>query len=148
MRIRPAQAAHAERLRAIAQAAKGHWGYDRGLVERWASTYDFPRQLREQEVLVAERDGEVAAWAAVTPPVDGVAVLEDLWVEPARIGEGIGSLLFSAICARAAELGAQRLEWQSEPNATGFYERLGARHLRDEISEWGRTLPVMGIPVL
>jgi hypothetical protein len=36
-------------------------------------------------------------------------------------------------------------EW-AEPNAIGFYEKLGARYLRDsEPSEWGRVLPVMGV---
>jgi hypothetical protein len=51
-----------------------------------------------------------------------------------------------AYAAKARELGAVRLEWEAEPNAVGFYEKLGGRYLRDsEASEWGRVLPVMGV---
>ena len=36
--------------------------------------------------------------------------------------------------------------WKAEPNAHGFYERMGARHVRDsEPSEWGRVLSVMAV---
>ena len=45
----------------------------------------------------------------------------------------------------ARQLGAGGLEWEAEPNALGFYEKMGARYLRDSTSEWGRTLSVMGI---
>jgi hypothetical protein len=37
------------------------------------------------------------------------------------------------------------LEWEAEPNALEFYEKMGARRLRDSTSEWGRTLSVMGV---
>ena len=35
-----------------------------------------------------------------------------------------------------------RMEWEAEPNALGFYERMGGRYLRDSDprSKWGRTL--------
>jgi len=32
-----------------------------------------------------------------------------------------------------------------DPNAVGFYENLGARRLRQHVSEWGRLVPWMGI---
>jgi GNAT superfamily N-acetyltransferase len=68
------------------------------------------------------------------------------WVEPAWIGQGIGARLFRHAVERARQLGAKRLEWEAEPNAVGFYERMGGRYLRDsEPSEWGRVLAVMGI---
>jgi hypothetical protein len=38
------------------------------------------------------------------------------------------------------------MEWEAEPNALGFYERMGGRYLRDsEPSAWGRLIPVMGV---
>ena len=37
------------------------------------------------------------------------------------------------------------MEWEAEPNAIGFYEKLGGIYLREsEETEWGRTLSVMG----
>jgi hypothetical protein len=31
-----------------------------------------------------------------------------------------------------------RLEWGAEPNALGFYERIGGRFLCSYVTEWGR----------
>ncbi len=147
VRVRRARPHEAGRLREIARTAKGHWGYDSRLVEEWADGIDFETKMRERDLLVAEHDGAIVGWGAVAPPAAGVAWLEDLWVEPRFIGKRVGTLLFMALRQRAAELGATRLEWQADPNAAGFYERLGAKHLRDELSEWGRAVPLMGIGI-
>jgi GNAT superfamily N-acetyltransferase len=76
-----------------------------------------------------------------------VCVLEHLWVEPARMRRGAGSQLFRRAAERAAGLGATALEWEAEPNAFGFYGRMGGRPVRTATSEWGRELTVMGVPL-
>jgi GNAT superfamily N-acetyltransferase len=127
-----------DRLREIAAAAKGHWGYDPRLVADWAAGMRLP-----EEPLLAERDGRVVGWASVERRGD-VLWLEDLWVEPAAMGRGVGRELFER--ARALGAGCTRMEWEADPNAVPFYEHLGATRLRDsEPSEWGRVLPVLGI---
>jgi GNAT superfamily N-acetyltransferase len=134
------------RLREIAVEAKAHWGYDRRQVEEWALAGDFDREsLRAREVYVAEADGEMVGWASLIPR-GGVGWLEDLWIDPPWIGRGVGRRLFEHVAARARELGARRLEWEAEPNAHGFYERMGATYVRDsEVTEWGRVLDVLGV---
>jgi GNAT superfamily N-acetyltransferase len=146
VRVRPAALDEGERLREIAIAAKSHWGYDLERVERWAADGDFsPQGLREKEVFVAEAGGRAVGWASLIPKGD-VCCLDDLWVEPGWIGKGVGSLLFRHAAERARRLGGRVLEWEAEPNAVGFYERMGARRLRDsEPSGWGRVNPVMGL---
>ena len=127
----------AARLREIAYAAKAHWGYDERLVREWADSID----VDDGRILLVEEGG----WASLVPQGE-VCVLEDLWVEPGSMGRGLGTRLFRRAEERARELGAVRLEWEAEPNAVGFYEKLGGRYLRDsEASEWGRVLPVMGV---
>jgi len=126
-----------QRLRAIAAAAKGHWGYDVELVAAWAAGMTLP-----EEPILAERGGRVVGWASVERRGD-VLWLEDLWVEPAAMGQGVGRELFERAQARGA--GCVRMEWEADPNAVPFYEHLGATYVRDsEPSEWGRVLPVYG----
>ena len=146
MRIRPARPDEGERLREIAIVAKSHWGYDLDDVRRWAAQGDFsPSGLRAKEVFVAEDEGRAVAWAALIARGDPMW-LDDLWVDPEWIGRGIGSLLFRHVLDRARSLGGERVEWEAEPNAVGFYEKLGGRYLRDsEPSAWGRVIPVMGL---
>jgi GNAT superfamily N-acetyltransferase len=128
------------RLREIARAAKGHWGYDAQLVADWASAIEFPP---EEHLIVAEH-----GWAAVVPRGE-VAWLDDLWIEPAAMGRGLGRELFERAAVVAREAGCTRMEWEAEPNALGFYERMGAVYVRDsEPSEWGRVLAVMGVSLV
>ena len=134
------------RLRQIAVDAKSHWGYDPGQVEDWALSGDFdPESMRARMVYVAEVEGAPVGWASLITRGE-VAWLEDLWIDPPWIGRGVGRLLFEHIAGRARELGASRLEWEAEPNAHGFYERMGATYVRDsEVTEWGRVLDVLGV---
>ncbi len=139
--LRAAAPGDHERLRELTFESKAHWGYDRDLVRRWADGLEFGTGC---ERWVVEEDGTIVAWAGLTPPRDGIAILDDLWVDPACLGRGIGTRLFGLAAERARELGAGRLEWGAEPNAVGFYEKAGGRFLRDHVSEWGRITPWMG----
>jgi len=72
--------------------------------------------------------------------------LEHLWVVPAWIGTGLGRRLFEHAMRRATELGARSVEIESDPNAEGFYRRMGARRTGENVYEMeGRTrvLPTM-----
>ena len=143
--IRRGSAAEGGRLKEIAIASKGHWGYEPERVRDWADRGDFGRETLERLALfVAEAEGRTIAWASVESR-EQAAWLADLWVEPAWIGKGVGTLLFRRAAEHARTSGAHVLEWEAEPNALGFYEKMGARRLRDSTSEWGRTLSVMGV---
>jgi GNAT superfamily N-acetyltransferase len=144
--IRRAHPAEGERLREIAVAAKSHWGYEPERVESWAAQGDFsPEGLSAKAFLVAEAGGRAIGFASLVDRGEN-CVLDDLWIEPECIGRGVGSKLFEACVTEARHRGATRLEWDAEPNAVGFYERLGARYLRDsEATVFGRVIPVMGL---
>lgn len=145
VRIRPAHPHEGERLRNIAIASKTYWGYEPSWVREWAALGDFSAQaMAEKHAVVAEVSGRTVAFATLIPKGE-VCVLDDLWVEPEWIGRGVGSRLFRFCSEQARRLGAERMEWEAEPNAVGFYERMGARRLRDsERTVWGRVIPVMG----
>ena len=145
--IRRARPEEGERLRDVAVAAKAHWDYDAEFVRQWGARMDFsPAAVSGNEIYVADVHGDVVAWAALVAKRD-VWWLDDLWVVPEWIGQGVGTLLFGHIVELArARGGPTRMEWQAEPNAVGFYEKVGGRYLRDgEPTSWGRVLPVMGL---
>ena len=144
--IRAARSNEGERLRAIAIAAKSHWGYDIERVRQWAAMGDFsPDGLHRKEVYVADVGGRAVGWAAAFDKGE-VFWLDDLWIEPAWMGQRIGARLFQHAAARGKEQGALRMEWEAERHALCFYEKMGRRYLRDsEPSVWGRVSPVMGV---
>jgi GNAT superfamily N-acetyltransferase len=144
--IRPANPAEGARLKEIAVASKASWGYEPDKVRDWADRGDFSaEQLGKLTVFVAQVGEHAVGWCSLEPRGE-LWWLADLWIEPAWIGKGVGARLFRHGARHAQRAGAKRLEWEAEPNSIGFYEKMGARYLRDsEQSEWGRILPVMGV---
>lgn len=146
IRIRQARPEEAAELHALTLASKGSWGYDADLIGEWAETLDIADALCEDgEAFVAEVDGRIAGWAQVLAPTDGVSVLDHLWVAPGRMRTGIGSALFRHSAAAARSMGATSMAWEAEPNAAGFYAKMGGRTAMTVTSEWGRTLDVMAV---
>jgi GNAT superfamily N-acetyltransferase len=141
--IRPARPDEAAALTALAVRSKAHWPYPAAFLARFARTIGLtPEVVAANDVHVLERDGVVRGFVTVLHRGD-VAVLDDLWLEPAEIGRGSGRLLFEHAAHRAAVGGARVLEWEAEPGATGFYERMGGETVGWAASPLGRGLPVM-----
>ena len=144
--IRHARPGDAARLREVTFASKAHWGYDEARVRAWVDSLDFSEdRMTGAEMFVGDVGGRAVGWAEVRGPVDGVCTLEHLWIEPAWMRRGLGTALFRAAADRARELGATALEWEAEPNAAGFYAKMGGRPRRQVMSAWGRPLSVLGI---
>jgi GNAT superfamily N-acetyltransferase len=146
MMSRQAQRSDVERLHEITVAAKAHWGHDLSWVENWVAAGDFANvAVARGEAWLIEIDGAIAGWSALQLRGD-VAWLEDLWVDPAYMGRGVGRTLFLDATARATTAGADRMEWESDLDAVGFYERMGAQRVRNsDVTELGRVLPIMAL---
>ena len=93
------------------------------------------------EAMVAERGGRTVGFALYFTTFSTFLCkpglyLEDLFVEPAHRGAGIGKALLRRLAALAAERGCGRLEWRvldwNEPSIR-FYESLGASLMKEWI---------------
>jgi GNAT superfamily N-acetyltransferase len=103
--------------------------------------------LDRLHVVVAEHAGSALGVAsldaAADPPVVG-----HLFVDPSAMGAGVGALLMAALADEARRLGVAEIELESDPNAEGFYARMGAHRVGDRASSsTGRVLPLMRMRV-
>jgi GNAT superfamily N-acetyltransferase len=146
--IRPADPNDAEMLSRIAYAAKSHWGYPERWLELWKPQLTYsPEYFQENETWVAEMNESPIAFYVMREK-DGTAWLEDLWVLPEHIGKGLGKQLFVHAMDRARELGYETLQLEADPNAVGFYEKMGMLKIGErhtEVDGQARVLPVMEI---
>jgi N-acetylglutamate synthase-like GNAT family acetyltransferase len=127
--IRPASVDEASVLTTIALDAKRYWGYPEHWIKHWEEDLTIsPEFISDNHVYVAEADGEIRGFYALC--VSGEkAELEHMWVTPASIGTGIGKELFLDAMERAAALDVRDVQITSDPNAAGFYKRMGATQI-------------------
>ena len=91
------------------------------------------------EALVAERDGATVAFALCFTNFSTFLgrpglYLEDLYVQPAHRGQGLGRALLRHLAGLAVQRGCGRFEWSVldwNANAIGFYEKMGATVMPD-----------------
>ncbi|MBF4615086.1 GNAT family N-acetyltransferase [Curtobacterium sp. VKM Ac-1376] len=86
-------------------------------------------------VLVARLDDRVIGCIGVVPTTPGVFELVKMAVSPDHQGHGTGRKLITAALDRARELGARRIDLESNAqlaSAVHLYESFGFRHLRED----------------
>ncbi|MFB7905660.1 GNAT family N-acetyltransferase [Kitasatospora sp. NPDC056076] len=147
MRIRSARPDEAELLTAIALRAKAYWGYDEAFMAACREELSLDAAAVERaSTLVAEEGGRVLGFAVLSgAPPSGE--LDLLYVEPDRIGRGVGRALFEEVRDRARALGLRRFTVDADPNAEPFYLAMGAVRIGSTPSGSipGRELPLLAV---
>ena len=144
--IRRVHPEEADRLSQIALAAKRHWGYPERWIEVWSPqlTYDTDYFV-QNESWTAEMDHDTVAFYTLLEK-DDTAWLENLWVMPELIGKGIGKELFLHAVDLARRRGSTLLQLEADPNAAGFYEKMGIHKIGERhslVDGHPRVLPIM-----
>ena len=136
----------AETLSQIAISAKSHWNYPEHWMELWIPQLTFGEAyFEENESWAAELAGQVIAFYTLQTR-SGNAWLENIWVLPMYMGQGVGRELFMHVLELARQRGCKTLQLEAEPNAVGFYEKMGMQRVGEhqyELDGQPRILPLM-----
>ena len=137
-------------LTEIAHAAKRHWGYPERYIEAWSESLTVgPEMVRHHQVWACRVGEEVAGFYVLMR--SGYRMeLEHLWVRPDFIGKGIGRYLMHHAVRLAREAGVHMIDITSDPNAEGFYRRIGARRVGEvyaPVDGTSRHLPRLALEV-
>ena len=146
MKILHADISDVDVLASIAWQAKGHWDYPLEWMKNWRSVLSPDTSyIGENVVLKVEQAGKIVGWGALHfDPELGQWEIDHLWVLPSAIGQGIGKMLWKALCEEAKKSGVKELFILSDPHAKLFYEKMGAEFVKEVPSTpEGRTLPLM-----
>ena len=115
-------------------------------MERWREDLTVtPEYVHQNEVHAAFVEEQPAGFYALVGEGRRIE-LEHLWVLPERMGEGVGRALFEHAVRTAASLGAETMGIEADPNAEGFYRRMGAERVGEivyEIDGRERVLPLL-----
>ncbi|MBA3515284.1 MAG: GNAT family N-acetyltransferase [Pyrinomonadaceae bacterium] len=148
MSIRRALPEESVTLTQISHDAKRHWGYPEHWIQHWQADLSVSSDfISNNQVYVAENDGVLIGFYALVVR-DNKAELEHLWVAPDHIGTGVGKELFIHAMQIAAGENVSEVEISADPNAEGFYQRMGASRIGEvtsEIDGQARRVPRLAI---
>jgi N-acetylglutamate synthase-like GNAT family acetyltransferase len=148
LRIRKATTEDAAALTTIAHDAKRHWGYPEHWIKHWQDDLTIsPDFVAANQVYVAESEGTLLGFYAMIIRKDK-AELEHMWVAPAHIGTGVGKELFIHAMQTAARRDISEVAILSDPNAEGFYRKMGAHSSGETIADIDgerRVLPRLSV---
>ncbi len=142
--IRRARPAEAGRLTEIAMEAKASWGYPASFMARCRAALAVDAaMLAERSFYLAENEAGILGFYGFEPEPDGIG-LSHMFVLPAVGGRGVGRRLWEHAVGQARRQGAPVLIAVSDPNAAGFYARMGAAPAGSRPSEIdpARPLPI------
>lgn len=142
--IRKATPADTTAMTKLITAAKAHWGYPNAWMQLWQDELTItPQKLDERDFFVGVEGDELVFVYSLSQLDETRYELEDCWVAAEHIGHGFGRILFDDVKKRLGSLGAKRLKIISDPNAAGFYRRMGAEQTGEEPTKIeGRVFPV------
>jgi GNAT superfamily N-acetyltransferase len=147
--IRPARIDEATLLTDLSLRSKAVWGYEASFLARCRLVMQVKTEaLAAQPHYVAEAvgsaPGRILGFYGFED-VEGGVGLDYLFVEPDAIGMGVGTALWRHAVQIARALGHRSLVVVADPNAEGFYRRMGAVPVGAQPSDLlpGRLLPVL-----
>lgn len=152
LNIRKALPEEAGLLSDLGMRSKAYWGYSQDFLDACRSelTVD-PAQMNSDgiDIVVAVDGDSLVGFYSLRRLSVSVYELDSLFVEPERIGSGIGRALVGHATHRLSERGAARLIIQGDPNASRFYAVVGGRQIgtRASGSIPGRYLPLFEIEI-
>lgn len=134
--IRPAKVSESECLTRLSFASKRYWDYPEEFFEVWSDELTITEEyITNNHVFVHEIEDTVVGYYSIVDlkndiEVSGIIIhkgfwLEHMFIEPTRIGQGIGRHLFRHLVKWCNELHITELGILADPNSKGFYEKMG-----------------------
>ena len=141
-RVRDARPAEAAALAALQRRSSDVWEEYRAQLAANPGVIEPPHEaIAEGRVRVAvDASGRRLGFSVVLAPEGGRVELDDLFVEPDSMGRGVGRLLVADVVSRAAAVPASGVDVTANPNALGFYQRVGFRVTGEVATLFGRGI--------
>jgi len=140
--VRDARPDEAFALEALHRRSSDVWEEYRAQLAAHPDAIEAPHHaIAEGRVRVAvDTSSRLLGFSIVKPLEGGRCELDDLFVEPDSMGRGVGRLLVDDVASRASAAGASHVDVVANPNALGFYQRVGFRVTGEISTRFGRGI--------
>ncbi|HPU02025.1 MAG TPA: GNAT family N-acetyltransferase [Bacillota bacterium] len=141
--IRRAKKDEADCLSELACQSEAFWGFDEQYMSSFRSRYRVTAELIDRNPTYVLLDGESVVGFYILEIKERTASLEYFYIKPGSMGRGYGRRLWNHMINLCREMGLEKVELVTSPEAAGFYVKMGARTagLVDSLVLKGRKVP-------
>lgn len=142
--IRKAFLNEANELSHIALTSKATWNYSEEFILACKEDLTITEEyIKSNDVYVLEKQGVEIGFFSFQRKEE--TALDFLYLHPNYKGKGYGNILWKSVVEKAAELGIKRFTIDSDPNAKGYYMKMGAKLIGETPSTVfkDRALPLL-----
>ena len=159
IQIRKAQPVDSDLLTEISFDAKKHWNYPDNYYDLWRDELTITKEYIHQNIVFEAlyQNSVLGFYSIIENETDfytgDIFVKKGFWLEhifikPAYHALGIGMLLINHAKQVSRDSGITELLIFADPNAKGFYDKVGAEYLYESKSSIpGRMIPVYGLKI-
>ncbi len=147
--IRQATPQEASTLSTLAFRSKQFWGYSSEFME--ASRPDLTvgsEFIATNPVFLLEDADTIIGFYSLYDKGNKTVELEHFFVAPEKVGQGYGQKLWQHALATARSAGFHKVMIAADPNAEGFYRKMGALRVGEVPSIVAKVLPGRVLPLL
>ncbi|KFF04838.1 GNAT family N-acetyltransferase [Flavobacterium reichenbachii] len=150
MIIQKASITDHEVLTEITKKSKAYWGYSVEQILEWDKNLTISKDyIRDQNVFKLVNDNLIIGYYSYVFKEEKVIELDNLFIFPEYIGNGLGKYLLLDFLNRIKETNIEKIILDSEPNAEGFYSKMGFVKIGEfETSIKNRFMPIMEMKVI
>ena len=143
MQFRQANTHEIDDLNLLIRSSKSFWKYSSDFldsyIKKWGLNEDY--MANNYIAVLEEQQSTYGLWSFSND--DEEPVLDNFFLHPAYIGQGLGKFMWQHVIAYATAQDWHSFQLLSDPNAEIFYEHMGAKKIGDYESHPGRFVPIM-----
>lgn len=146
MQITVATVEDLPKINQFIRQSKAVWDYCEAFLDAFMEKYSVKSSFLEQEeVILFEQNGQLVGLYAFKINERYAAELDLFFINANHIRQGLGKQIWQHAINYAAARGWHEFELVADPNAEGFYQKMGAKNLRNFESFPGRFVPVLSV---
>lgn len=139
-----------EILTEITKKSKAYWGYSEEQILKWSNNLTITQDyLKDNDVFKLINDNKIVGYYSYMIEKEKNVILDNLFVLPEYIGNGLGKYLMTDFLNRMKEIKIEKITLDSEPNAELFYSKMGFVKIGEfETSIKNKFMPIMELNLI
>jgi len=149
MEIEIAKLSEINAINQLIESSKRHWGYNDKVMNLWLPDLLITTDnFSSLEIWVMKNKKVMGGVFSLSLMSEYIYELEDFWISPSEMGKGFGQKMFQFIINHLQNIKAKKLVIISDPNAEGFYKKMGASRVKlMESKPKDRMLPILELKI-